>query len=106
MAIEKKIYSQNYDLESIFIIIKILDTISLVVALVLFIKEAPDRRKQFHHQAWSTVDAAHNVKVSYARILALQDLNEDGVSLKGLDAPGAELVAILGVKTLPETTHS
>ncbi|HBW57310.1 MAG TPA: globin [Oscillatoriales bacterium UBA8482] len=70
------------------------DTISLVVALVLFIKEAPDRRKQFHYQAWSIVDAAQNVKVSYARILALQDLNEDGVSLKGLDAPGAELVDI------------
>ena len=70
------------------------DTISLVVALVLFIKETPDRRKQFHYQAWSIVDAAHNVKVSYARILALQDLNEDGVSLKGLDAPGAELVDI------------
>lgn len=70
------------------------DTISLVVALVLFIKEAPDRRKQFHYQAWSIVDAAHNVKVSYARILAMQDLNEDGVSLRGLDAPGAELVDI------------
>ena len=70
------------------------DTISLVVALVLFIKEAPDRRKQFHYQAWSTVDAAHGVKVSYARILALQDLNEDGVSLRGLDTPGAELEEI------------
>ncbi len=70
------------------------DTISLVVGLVLFIKEAPDRRKQFHYQAWSTIDAANNVKASYARILALQDLNEDGVSLRGLDAPGAELVDI------------
>lgn len=70
------------------------DSISLVVALVLFIKEAPDRRKQFHYQAWSTIDAAHDVKVSYARILALQDLNKDGVSLRGLDAPGAELVDI------------
>jgi hemoglobin-like flavoprotein/uncharacterized protein YjbI with pentapeptide repeats len=70
------------------------ETISVVVALVLFIKEAPDRRKQFHYQAWSIVDAAQNVKVSYARILALQDLNEDGVSLRGLDAPGAELVDI------------
>jgi uncharacterized protein YjbI with pentapeptide repeats/hemoglobin-like flavoprotein len=70
------------------------DSVSLVVALVLFIKETPDRRKQFHYQAWSTVDAAHNVKVSYARILALQDLNEDGVSLRGLDASGAELVDI------------
>jgi hemoglobin-like flavoprotein/uncharacterized protein YjbI with pentapeptide repeats len=70
------------------------DALSLVVALVLFIKEAPERRKQFHYQAWSTVDAAHGVKVSYARILALQDLNADGVSLRGLDNPGAELVEI------------
>jgi uncharacterized protein YjbI with pentapeptide repeats len=70
------------------------ESISLLVALVLFVKEIPDRQKQFHYQAWSTVDAAHNVKVSYARILALQDLNNDGVSLRGLDAPNAELVEI------------
>ncbi len=70
------------------------DTIGLILALVLFIKETPDRRKQFHYQAWGTIDAAHGVKVSYARILALQDLNEGGVPLRGLDAPGAELVAI------------
>ncbi|BAY78299.1 globin domain protein [Nostoc linckia NIES-25] len=70
------------------------EAISILVAVVLFVKETPDRRKQFQYQAWSTVDAAHGVKVSYARILALQDLNEDGVSLRGLDAPGAELVEI------------
>ncbi|MDY7015159.1 MAG: globin domain-containing protein, partial [Cyanobacteriota bacterium] len=70
------------------------ETISVVVALVLFVKEAPDRRKQFHYQAWSIVDAAQNVKVSYARILALQDLNEDGVALRGLDAPGSDLADI------------
>ncbi|HLP87158.1 MAG TPA: pentapeptide repeat-containing protein [Nostocaceae cyanobacterium] len=70
------------------------DAISLIVAIVIFIKEAPDRRKQFHYQAWSQVDAAHNIKVSYARILALQDLNEDNVPLRGLDVPGAELTNI------------
>ncbi|MEG3967249.1 pentapeptide repeat-containing protein [Microcoleus sp. T2B6] len=75
-------------------ILQSVDALSVVVALILFIKEAPDRRKQFHYQAWSIVDAAHGVKVSYARILALQDLNEDGVSLRGLDAIGAELVDI------------
>ena len=75
-------------------IVQSVDALSMVVALILFIKEAPDRRKQFHYQAWSIVDAAHGVKVSYARILALQDLNEDGVSLRGLDAIGADLVAI------------
>ncbi|MFB2881201.1 pentapeptide repeat-containing protein [Floridanema aerugineum] len=75
-------------------IVESADVLSLVIALVLFIKEAPDRRKQFHYQAWSTIDAAHGVKVSYARLLALQDLNEDGVSLRGLDTSGAELVDI------------
>ncbi|MDF5718276.1 MAG: pentapeptide repeat-containing protein [Rhizonema sp. NSF051] len=70
------------------------DAISMVVALVLFIKEAPARQKQFHYQAWSTVDAAHGVKVSNARILALQDLNKDGVSLRGLDVPRGEFVGI------------
>ncbi|MGB3557487.1 MAG: pentapeptide repeat-containing protein, partial [Geitlerinemataceae cyanobacterium] len=71
-----------------------IDAISMVVALVLFIKEAPDRRKQFHYQAWSIIDAAHGVKVSYARILAMQDLNEDSISLRGLDVPGAEFINI------------
>ncbi len=71
-----------------------LEAISVVVALVLFIKEAPDRKKQFHYQAWSIIDAAHSVNVSYARVLALQDLNEDGVSLRGLNAAGADLVEI------------
>ncbi len=70
------------------------DTTSLILALVLFIKEAPDRRKQFHYQAWSTIDAAHGVKVSYARILALQDLNADGVPLRSLEVSGADFVGI------------
>ncbi|WP_199322736.1 MULTISPECIES: pentapeptide repeat-containing protein [Calothrix] len=70
------------------------EAISIVVAVVLYVKETPDRKKESYYQAWSTVDAAHGVKVSYARIMALQDLNEDGVSLRGLDAPGAELVEI------------
>ncbi len=88
-------------------IVQSVDALSMVVALILFIKEAPDRRKQFHYQAWSIVDAAHGVKVSYARILALQDLNEDGVSLRGVDAIGADLVAInLSRANLSETKLS
>ena len=67
------------------------DVVSLIVALVLFIKETPDRKKQFHYQAWSIVDGANGIRKSYARVLALQDLNQDGVSLRELDAPGAEL---------------
>ncbi|MBW4597792.1 MAG: pentapeptide repeat-containing protein [Brasilonema angustatum HA4187-MV1] len=90
-AVVVVIVDENFVLEEV---LGAADTISLVVALVLFIKEIPDRRKQFHCQAWGTVDAAHGVKVSYARIFALQNLNEDGVSLRGLDASGAMLVDI------------
>jgi uncharacterized protein YjbI with pentapeptide repeats/hemoglobin-like flavoprotein len=71
-----------------------LDPISLIIALVLFIKEIPDRKKEFHYQAWSVIDAAHGVKVSPARIIALQDLNEDGVALNNLDISGAKLIRI------------
>ncbi|HBE17665.1 MAG TPA: globin [Cyanobacteria bacterium UBA11149] len=67
------------------------DAISLVIAVVLFIKEAPDRKKQFHYQAWSIIDNANNIHVSYARVLALQDLNADGVSLRELQSPRAQL---------------
>ncbi|MGB3694745.1 MAG: pentapeptide repeat-containing protein [Spirulinaceae cyanobacterium] len=70
------------------------ESISLLVALVLYIKEIPDRKKEFHYQAWSIVDNATGVKVSYARILALQDLNGDQVTLKGLAAPDADLAKI------------
>ncbi|WP_428850660.1 pentapeptide repeat-containing protein [Nostoc sp. ChiQUE02] len=70
------------------------DPISIMAALILYIKESPDRKKEFHYQAWSVIDAAHGVKVSPARIIALQDLNEDRVSLNNLDLPGAKLVRI------------
>lgn len=70
------------------------DAISILVALVLYVKETPDRKKEFHYQAWSIIDNANEVKVSYARILALQDLNEDRVPLKGLNASTANLAKI------------
>ncbi|MBD2484881.1 globin domain-containing protein [Planktothrix sp. FACHB-1365] len=68
--------------------------ISIIVAIILYVKEIPDRKKEFHYQAWSVIDAAHGVKVSPARIIALQDLNQDGVALNNLDLPGAKLVRI------------
>ena len=71
-----------------------IEPISIIVAIILYVKEIPDRKKEFRYQAWSVIDAAHGVKVSPARIIALQDLNEDGVALNNLDLPGAKLVRI------------
>ncbi|MBE8966494.1 pentapeptide repeat-containing protein [Nostocales cyanobacterium LEGE 12452] len=78
------------------------EPISIIAALILYIKEIPDRKKEFQYQAWSVIDAANGVKVSPARIIALQDLNEDGVTLNNLDLPQAKLVRI----NLPEADLS
>ncbi|MBD3561892.1 pentapeptide repeat-containing protein, partial [Planktothrix sp. FACHB-1355] len=67
------------------------DAISVLLALILFIKEIPERRKQSHYQAWSIIDGAEGVEVSYARLMALQDLNRDRVSLRGVKVAGAKL---------------
>ena len=75
-------------------ILEYAETISIFVGLVLLIKEYPERKKEFHYQAWSLIDAAKGNKISYARFLALQDLNQDGVALKGLELAGAELAEI------------
>ncbi len=71
-------------------------SIAVVVAIIFYLKEAPDRRAQKHYEAWRVIDnaAAANVSTSYARRIALQDLHKDSVSLRGLDAPGANLARI------------
>jgi uncharacterized protein YjbI with pentapeptide repeats len=70
------------------------ETIAIVTAAVLYLKEAPARKDQRHYEAWKIIDNAHKVSTSYARIKALQDLNSDGISFKGLDASDANLEGI------------
>jgi hemoglobin-like flavoprotein/uncharacterized protein YjbI with pentapeptide repeats len=65
--------------------------LSLLLALFLYIRETPERKKQFHYHAWSIIDNAAQVKTSNARFLALQDLCADGVSLSGLRLEGVDL---------------
>ena len=68
--------------------------LSLLLALFLYVRETPERKKQFHYHAWSTIDHAAHVKTSNARFLALQDLCADGVSLRGLTLEAVELKGI------------
>lgn len=69
------------------------ESMAIVAAVVLFFKEEPNRKAQKHYEAWQVIDnaAAAKVPTSYARIQALQDLNEDRVSLMGINLPGAHL---------------
>lgn len=76
------------------VIFKNAESIAVVAAVILYFKEIPERRAQKHYEAWQVVDAAAKVPVSYARIRALEDLNRDGVSLKGIAALDANLEGI------------
>ena len=75
-------------------IVVFVNPLSLLLALFLYIRETPERKKQFHYHAWSTIDNASQVKTSNARFMALQDLCADGVSLSGLPLEGADLAGI------------
>ncbi|MEL6161203.1 MAG: pentapeptide repeat-containing protein [Cyanobacteria bacterium J06623_5] len=72
------------------------EAIALALAVILYVKAAPDRKTQKHYEAWRVIDtaAAANVTTSYARYQALKDLHHDGVPLKWLEAPKANLAGI------------
>lgn len=69
------------------------ESIAITTAVVIYIKESSDRKKQQHYDAWQVIDraAAGGKSTSPARFKALQDLNKDHVSLRGLDVPNSDL---------------
>ncbi len=75
-------------------LLNIVESFSILVAVFIFFLETPERDKKAHYEAWKVIDAAHGLKTSYARFQALQDLNDDNVSLQGLNAPEADLRGI------------
>jgi len=76
------------------VLLNILEGFSILVAVWLFFLEAPERDKQAHYEAWKTIDSAHGLRNSYARLQALQDLNSDRIPLSGFTAPEADLRGI------------
>lgn len=76
------------------VLLNIVEGFSILVAVWLFFLEAPERDKQAHYEAWKTIDSAHGLRNSYARLQALQDLNSDRIPLRGFNAPEADLRGI------------
>ena len=76
------------------VLLNLVEGFSILVAVWLFFLEAPERDKQAHYEAWKTIDSAHGLRNSYARLQALQDLNSDRISLRGFNAPEADLRGI------------
>ena len=75
-------------------LLNVVEGFSILVAVMLFLLETPERDKKAHYEAWKTIDAAYGLRTSYARCQALQDLNSDRVSLRGFNAPEADLRGI------------
>ena len=67
---------------------------AIVSGVLLYFKEAPDRKEAKHYEAFQVIDNAAKLEKSYARIKALQDLNNDDVSLTNLNLSHVNLEAI------------
>jgi pentapeptide repeat protein len=74
--------------------------LSLLVGVIFYFHEGPDRRKQKHYQAWQVINTAQGKGGSGGRIEALQELNHDHVSLVGVNVAGAFLMGIRLEKAL------
>jgi hypothetical protein len=71
-----------------------LGSFSILVAVVFYFSESGDRLKQKHYQAWQVINTAQGKGGSGGRIEALQELDEDGVPLVGVDVSGSFLQGI------------
>ena len=61
-------------------------TFSVLVAVILYFSESGARVQQRHYQAWQVINTAQGKGGNGGRIDAMQELNQDGVSLVGIQA--------------------
>ena len=67
---------------------------SVFVGVIWYFYEIPEREKQKQYQAWQVINSAQGKGGSGGRIQALEELNEDEVSLRGIDLFRAYLDSI------------
>lgn len=75
-------------------VLEYLGSFSILIAVIFYFSESGDRIKQKHYQAWQVVNTAQGKGGSGGRIEALQELDEDGVALVGVDVAGAFLQGV------------
>jgi Pentapeptide repeats (8 copies) len=72
-------------------VLEYVGTLSVFFAVISYFAESGDRIKQKHYQAWQVINTAQGKGGAGGRIDALEQLNEDGVSLVGVDVSDAFL---------------
>ena len=75
-------------------VLEYLGSFSVLIAVIFYFSESGDRMKQKHYQAWQVINTAQGKGGSGGRIEALQELDQDGVPLVGVDVAGAFLQAV------------
>ncbi len=88
-------------------VLEYLGRFSVLVAVIFYYSESGDRIKSRHYQAWQVINTAQGKGGSGGRIDALQELNEDGVALVGVDVSSAFLQGLkLERANLPRSNFS
>src|SRR5271169_4621164 len=75
-------------------LLEYLGSFGVLVAVIFYFSESGDRLKQKHYQAWQVINSAEGKGGNGGRIEALQELDQDGVPLVGVDVSGAFLQGI------------
>ena len=98
--IERKLEWLNQSLSSmdLFPVLEYLSKLSIIVALIVFVYEIPERaeqraaeQKRTNYEAWRIILASEGKSPSAGRIDALQDLNQQNIPLSNTNLSGAFL---------------
>lgn len=76
------------------VIFNSLEPLGLILAITLYLKESPQRKKKQKYDALLTIDNASGIRNSKARLIALEDLVDMGVKLEELDLSNSNLLEI------------
>ncbi len=68
--------------------------LAVLIAIFFYFGESDGRRKAKHYQAWQVINSAQGKPGSGGRIDAIQDLNQDRVSLRNVDLSNSHLPEI------------
>jgi hypothetical protein len=75
-------------------VLEYVGTLSVFFAVISYFAESGDRIKQKHYQAWQVINTAQGKGGAGGRIDALEELDQDGVPLVGVDVSDAFLQGI------------
>jgi Pentapeptide repeats (9 copies)/Pentapeptide repeats (8 copies) len=76
-------------------VLEYLGSLSVLIGVIFYFSESGDRIKQRHYQAWQVINTAQGKGGSGGRIEALHELNDDHVSLVGVDVSSSYLRGVM-----------